>query len=196
MILNYQGREPIYVIGSGVVADEIQAWIQADTLNAVIQISHDAFADLPTGSHCVLAFWNINYRQQFLEQQNTQLYQWPIYVHPRAYVVKVDSLKPGTVIYPMSNIGHGIDIGSFALVGPVCQIGHGARLGQNVVVSPGTVIGGSTVVGDHVLFGQQSSVRNQITIGNQIRFAMNSVVTKDIVEPGDYYGNKRTNLQF
>ena len=196
MILNYHSRDPIHVIGSGVVAEEIRAWLQADNLNPVITVDHTDFADLPAGSHCVLAFWNISYRQQFLEQHNTQLYQWPIYVHPRAYVVDVYALKPGTVIYPMSNIGHGADVGSFALVGPQCQIGHGARLGQNVVVSPGTVIGGSSVVGDHVLFGQQSSVRNRIEIGNQIRFAMNSVITRNITEPGDYYGNKRANLQF
>jgi UDP-3-O-[3-hydroxymyristoyl] glucosamine N-acyltransferase len=196
MILNYQGHDPIYVIGSGVVAEEIQTWLLADSLNSVIIVDYQRFEDIPAGSYCVLAFWNINYRQQFLEQNKIQQYHWPIYVHPRSHVDDVNSLKPGTIIYPMCNIGHGVEVGPFGLIGPMCQIGHGARLGQNVVVSPGTVIGGSTVVGDHVLFGQQSSVRNQIVIGSQIRFAMNSVVTKDITESGDYYGNKRANLQF
>jgi UDP-3-O-[3-hydroxymyristoyl] glucosamine N-acyltransferase len=196
MILNYHSAEVIHVIGTGLVAEEIQTWLQADSLNPVVIVDHKDFADLPVGSHCVLGFWNINYRQQFLEQCNTQLYQWPIYVHPRAYVVDVYALKPGTVIYPMCNIGYGVGMGSFGLVGPMCQVGHGSRLGSNVVISPGTVIGGSSMIGDHVLFGQHSSVRNKIVIGNQIKFAMNSVITRDITESGEYYGNKRANLQF
>lgn len=196
MILNYRGTDPIYVIGNGVAAEEIQLWLQADSLNPVITVDHTDFRNLPQGSNCVIGFWNIDYRQQFLAQHNIENYNWPTYVHPRACVTNVNALQTGTVIYPMCQIGHGAVIDSFALIGPMCQIGHGAKLGKNVVVSPGTVIGGSTVVGNHVLFGQQCSVKNKISIGSEIKFAMNSTVTRDILESGTYYGNKRANLQF
>jgi UDP-3-O-[3-hydroxymyristoyl] glucosamine N-acyltransferase len=196
MILNYHTAQLIYIIGSGVVAHELQKWVQADSINPVIIVGFDAFQLLPLGSCCILGFWNIFYRQEFLAQDVITQYQWPTYVHPQAYVDDVNMLKPGTVVYPMCQVGYGVSIGEFGLIGPMCQLGHGCVLGPNVVISPSTVIGGSTVVGDHVMFGQHSSIRNKINIASNSKFTMNSVVTKDIVEPGNYYGNKRANVEF
>jgi len=196
MILNYHDSQPIHIIGSGVVSQELQSWLQVDSINPVLIVDPSQFEHLPLNSHCVLGFWNIDYRQKLLEHDRVQHYRWPTYIHPRACVDNVTQLGSGTVIYPMCQLGHAVEIGSFGLIGPMCNIGHGSVLGSNVVVSPGTVIGGSSRVGDHVLFGQHSSIKNKINIAGNIKFTMNSVVTRDITESGNYYGNKRANVQF
>lgn len=196
MILNYNNQDPIHVIGSGIAADEIKTWLQEDTCNDVRTVDPTIVKDLPKGSNCVLGFWNLDYRKKFIQSHDIEKYNWPTYVHPKACVHDATLLAPGSVIYPMCQIAYQVVTDKFLIIAAMATIGHGAKLGENVVISPGTVIGGGSVVGDHVLFGQQSSVRNRITIGNQIRFAMNSVITRDITEPGDYYGNKRANLQF
>ena len=196
MILNYAGEDPIHVIGTGVAAYEIKAWLQSDTTNEILLIDPSTAADLPKGSHCMLGFVNLDYRKKFINTHDIKKYNWPIFVHPTAWVHDTTLLSPGTVLYPMCQVAYQVFAGEFLIVTPMATIGHGANLGQNVVLCPGVVIGGSAKVGDNILFGQQTNIKDKIEIASDTKFAMSSVVTRDITESGDYYGNKRINAQF
>lgn len=196
MILNYANQDPIHVIGTSVATHEIKVWLEHDTSNNILTVAPEKIADLPFGSNCVLGFWNLDCRKKFIESCDIEAYNWPIYVHPKACVHDPTLLSPGSVIYPMCQIAYQVITDKFLIIAAMATIGHGAILGKNVVISPGVSIGGGAQIGDHVLFGQQASVKDKIRIGNDTKFAMNSVVTQDILEPGNYYCNKRANIQF
>lgn len=192
MLLDYDPVRPLYVIGTGIVADEICHWIREEQAGiSLIKISETDYVDLPNGSQCMLGFSNFSYRMKLLSNPIRNQHQWPSYVHPQAYVTSSASVSKGTVIQPMVAVGHEVRMGEFCLLTSFCHIGHGSRLGDHVLLYPGTMITGSVSVGNNVSFGQSTSVRDKTTIGNNIEFFMNSVVTKDILEPGTYYGNKK-----
>jgi UDP-3-O-[3-hydroxymyristoyl] glucosamine N-acyltransferase len=190
MFLYYQSNTPVYIIGQGPYAHELQSWLGHDATTHVID--HESLEKIPAGSQVMLGFQNIEYRTKFLLTNDTGRYVWPSFVHDTSIMADGVSIGPGTVVNPQCVIGHGVSIGSFNNIGIMSKIGHADVLGINVVTSPGTMIGGSTTIGDHVFFGQMCSIKDKLEISSNTYFAMNSVVSKNIVCPGKYVGNKKT----
>lgn len=196
MLMDYDPGRPLYLIGSGIVVQSIRYWLTQDSNLDVRLIEPDQFSDLPPGSQCMLGFWTNHYRKKFIESQNVYQYSWPTYVHNDASINTTETLLGrGTVIYPLAFVGYQVRLGDFGLVGQMSSVGHGARLGINNTVGPGSIIGGSTEIGDHVAIGQASSIKDKITIAGNTKLFMNSVVSKPIVEPGVYFGNKKVPQQ-
>jgi len=191
MLLGHDPGQPLYVIGRGIGADEIAFWIHQTESVEVHRVTTEEFQNLPRGAQCIIGFWNMEYRQWFLNQIKVSDHRWISYVHPRAWVTNIDCIGQGTVILGMAHLCYGVTLGDFCLIGEFCNVGHGTRLGNNVIMTPNNIIAGSTTVGDDVLFLQCCSIRDKITIANQVTFCMNSVVTKDIREPGHYMHNRK-----
>lgn len=190
MLLYHQPDTPIYIIGQGPYARELQSWLGQSAVTHVVD--HDCLEKIPAGSQVMLGFQNIEYRTKFLLANDTNRYVWPSFVHDTTVMADGVSIGPGTVINPQCVIGYGVTVGNFNNIGIMCKIGHADVLGINVVTSPGTMIGGSTTIGDHVFFGQMCSIKDKLEICANAYFAMNSVVSKNIDSPGKYVGNKKT----
>jgi UDP-3-O-[3-hydroxymyristoyl] glucosamine N-acyltransferase len=191
MLIDYDCFKTLYILGDGIVAKELQAWISSEVTGSVQVISPDKYMTLPDQSQCMIGFQNIQYRQNFLLTALSYSRVWPTFIHPTAFVTNVELIESGTVISPMAAIGFNVSIAKFGMIGLHSKLGHNDKLGQNVVVSPGTTIGGSTTIGNNIFFGQSSSIRDKITICDNVIFNMNSIVTKDIMDAGVYYGNKK-----
>jgi len=192
MLINYDSSSPVYVIGTGIPAQEISSWIKQEYSDADVKnISHEEYEKLPEGCQCVIGFANPEYRKNLIYGSTCQKQRWLTFIHPTSLVENVDNIGVGSVVEPKSTVMYAVSIGNFAWITPHVMIGHGSKIGVNFIVNPGTIIGGSTIIGDNVLVGQFSSVKDRVTVGNDIEFTMNSVVTKDITEAGKYYGNKK-----
>lgn len=191
MLLGYDHAQPLYVIGRGISPDEIAHWIQQTESIKVHRVSTEEFLNLSEDAQCVIGFWNMDYRKNFIQNIKYHKRRWISYVHPRASVTDLDSVGKGTVILGMAHLHYGVHLGNFCLIGAFCNVGHGTQLGQNVVMSPNTIIGGSTTIGNDVLFSQCCSVRDKIKISDSITFAMNSILTKDVSESGYYIHHKK-----
>lgn len=196
MLIDHYDQKPIYIIGTQVAALELQLWLNDCAACDVILVEHDKISTIPKGSSCFLGFWHADYRKKLLESFALSDYHWPSFVHPTACVNDLNAIQSGSVVFPVSQIAHKVKCGRFLLLGSMSNIGHGTCLGSNVIISPGVIIGGSTTIGNNVMFAQSSSIRDKISIVDDCKFSINSVVTKDILESGTYYGNKRANLQF
>ena len=194
MLINYNFTDALYIVGTGIAAEEIAEWIRDESNIQATLVSKQEYIKLPAGSNCILGFANMDYRTALINDPGVNSFNWVSFVHPKATVTKTAKLGPGTVIQPLVCIGHNVRVGDFGWIAAMSHVGHGSELGNNNVVGPGTLIAGSTQIGDNVLFGQSCSVRDKIRIGNKIEFTMNSVVTKDIAESGNYYGNKKLNV--
>jgi acetyltransferase-like isoleucine patch superfamily enzyme len=80
-------------------------------------------------------------------------------------------------------------IGAKSTICSHVNIGHNCILGEDVFVGPGAKIAGSVTIGDRCNIWQGSLVRNGIKICSDVTIGMGSVVTKDILEPGVYFGS-------
>lgn len=100
------------------------------------------------------------------------------------YGVKVDALS---VIHRAS-----IDstvIGENSTICSHVNIGHNVIIGKRVFIAPGTKIAGSVSIGDDCKIWQGVFIKNGIKICSGVEIGMGSIVTRDIDEPGLYYGS-------
>jgi UDP-3-O-[3-hydroxymyristoyl] glucosamine N-acyltransferase len=79
-------------------------------------------------------------------------------------------------------------IGSDSIIDNLVQIGHGVRVGSNVVIAGQTGIAGHAIIGDRVHLDGQVGVAPNVTIAPGAVILGRAVVSRTILEPGDYAG--------
>jgi UDP-3-O-[3-hydroxymyristoyl] glucosamine N-acyltransferase len=89
----------------------------------------------------------------------------------------IDRAKFGVTI-----VGYGTKIDNLV------QIAHNVRLGSDCLLAGQAGIGGSTRTGKLCAFGGQSGTIDNLTFCDNTRIGAASVVTRDVREPGTYYG--------
>jgi len=191
MLLNYDPASEVYLIGTGVVADEYRFGLERDNVTAIISLEYNEWDKIPEGSQCVLGFQNYLNKQRILTAERIDQYRWPTYIHPSAVVEDNKSLGQGCWVGSLTNISVNSTVGDFCVVTSYSNVAHGCRLGRNNFLAPSTIVCGSVTTGDNVSFGVGSIIKDHITIGSNIEFIIDSVVTKDIPDSGRYYSNRR-----
>ena len=191
MLFYCDPSNPIYVIGKGIFAQELGFWIKQSHDVDVHCLPAEELDSLSAGSQCVLGIQDIAHRATILASAENKSFHWVSFVHPTAWLCQYELIQSGTVVGPQCSIGYQSKIGPHCVINTCCKIGHGDILGCNVVTGPATIIGGSTCIGNNVYTGQATSIKDKINIGSNICFSMNSVVTRDVLQAGNYHGNKR-----
>ncbi len=95
----------------------------------------------------------------------------------------------GSIICSGSVLTCNIKIGKMTHVNLNCTVGHDVTIGDFVTCSPGVNISGNCNIGNNVMIGSNSVIKEHISIGNNITIGMGSVITKNLIEPGIYFGN-------
>ncbi len=68
------------------------------------------------------------------------------------------------------------------------QIAHNAEIGAHTVIAAQTGISGSSTIGSRVTLGGQVGVSDHVNITDDVRIGGQAGVTKNIPEPGEYWG--------
>ena len=191
MLLNYDPTSVLYLIGTGVVADECRFCLERENVTDIIALKYNEWDKIPNQAQCVIGFQNYINKQRILTVDRINQYRWPTYMHPSAVVEDNRSLGQGCWIGSLANISFNSKVGDFSVVTSYSNVAHGCRLGRNNFLAPSTIICGSVTTGDNISFGVGSLIKDRITIGSDIEFIIDSVVTKDIPDSGRYYGNRR-----
>ena len=194
MLNNFDPDRPLYVVGTGNTAYELAEFIQRDPSVYVTVVDVEKYLQLEDHAQCMIGFQNIEYRMDFIDRSKNLLRHWPSYIHPLADFCQSASIGKGVVIGPHTCIGHRVKLHDFCFISPFSLIGHGSALGNNFVCSPGVIVGGSTTVGNNVCVGLSSCIKDKISICDDVILQMTSVVTKSILQPGTYYGNKKLTI--
>lgn len=194
MLINSDINKPIYVIGLCPTANDMVFFVGQEHPN-VVNISIEDFDQLAAGSQCMLGLSNPN-RIDFVFENNVNLYVWPTFIHPSAVVIDPRLIGSGTFISPLTSILSSTNIGNFCFISQTCAIGHNSNIGDNVILKPGVTIGGSSMIGDNCCIGQRCIIKDKIKLADNIKLCMTSVVTRDLLETGTYYNNKKTNIIF
>jgi len=191
MLLNFDSAKPVYLLGKGIAA---QAWkqnLKSENIDPIEKSIEDIHT-IPNGSQCFLGVLDIKLRTKLLSEIDVENYIWPTYVHPTAFVEDPSSLGQGVWIYSFSYISCLATVGDFSVITSYSNVGHNSEIGKNNVTAINTMIAGSVRTGQNVFFGIGSKIRDKIDIADNVVILMDSVVTKNIIESGTYYGNKKT----
>ena len=68
------------------------------------------------------------------------------------------------------------------------QIGHNSVIGEHSVIAGQTAVGGSSKVGRRNEIGGQVAITDHVEVGDDVYLAGRTGVTKDLFEPGVYWG--------
>jgi UDP-3-O-[3-hydroxymyristoyl] glucosamine N-acyltransferase len=190
MLTNYDPTAELYVIGDSISSQELVHRIGQETTAPVRATTVEEFFKLPDHAQCMIGFWNIGYRINFINQAAALHRRWPTFIDPTASVPNPELVDTGSVIHPQSAVGYLARIGKFCIVGPMTNVGYNTVIGDNTIICPGTCITGSVTIGKNVNIGQSSSIKNKIAICDNVDIFMGSRVTRNITVPGSYYCNK------
>ncbi len=79
-------------------------------------------------------------------------------------------------------------IGDGTKIDNLVQIAHNNSVGEHSVIASQTGIGGSSEIGDRVVMAGQTAIADHMEIGNDVTLIGRAGVTKNISEPGVYFG--------
>ncbi len=106
--------------------------------------------------------------------------EWPIIVHPTAYVGSEVKLARGVVICVGAIATINLEIGEFSQLNFGCTVGHEARIGPGCLINPGANISGGVELGRSVMVGTGSQILQYVKVGDEARIGAGAVVTRDV----------------
>jgi sugar O-acyltransferase (sialic acid O-acetyltransferase NeuD family) len=106
--------------------------------------------------------------------------EWPVIVHPSAYLGSSVVLGRGVVVCVRAIATADIEIGEFSQLNYGCTVGHEAKVGPACLINPGANISGGVELGRSVLVGTGSQVLQYLKIGDEAQIGAGAVVTKDV----------------
>ena len=115
----------------------------------------------------IVAVGNNKFRERMYEEAGKVGYEFPLFIHPSAYVSPHSQLGPGTII----------------LNNAVVQ--NGSKSGIGLIMNPGTELHQDSEVGDCVLIYTNSVVRSLTHVGNRAWIGANATIGTGVTLPDD-----------
>lgn len=106
--------------------------------------------------------------------------EFPVLVHPRAWVGSAVKLAPGTIVCAGASLTTDIEIDEHTHVNLNATIGHDTRIGAFTTLSPGVHISGNVQIGERVDIGTGANVIPGVTIGAGSVIGAGAAVIRDL----------------
>ncbi|TGK21435.1 NeuD/PglB/VioB family sugar acetyltransferase [Leptospira kmetyi] len=107
----------------------------------------------------------------------------------RSHISRNANFKSGSIVMQGCIINRGVEVGENCIVNTGAILEHGVKIGDHTHISTRAVLNGEVRVGSGSFIGSGSVVNQAVQIGDSILIGSGSIVTKDLVEPGVYWGN-------
>lgn len=130
-------------------------------------------------SSAVIAIGDNGTRQALAERLADRC-QWPVVIHPRAYVHPTVRLGGGTVVFAGAVIQPDVVVGPHSIVNTGASIDHDCYVGGFAHVAPGAHLAGGVSVGEGALIGVGSSILPGVCVGAWATVGAGAVVRKDV----------------
>lgn len=112
----------------------------------------------------------------------------PTLIHPTVVIDETVSIGNGTVIMANVVINSSAIIGDACIINTAGTIDHDCNIRDYVHISPGAHIAGTVNIGKRTWIGIGANVINNLDICSDCIIGAGSIVTKDINDPGTYFG--------
>lgn len=116
-------------------------------------------------------------------------FYFPIVISSNAIVDDTSTINNGTYVFNSVIINNNTRIGKYCVINTGTIIEHDVNIGNNVQIATGGIIAGNVSISDNVYIGTGSIIRDGLSITGNVIIGMGSIVTKDITNPGIYFGN-------
>lgn len=126
-------------------------------------------------------------RQRVFSEAGASGYDLASFVSSKASI-HASTIGAGSFITDNVVVGPFVTAGSGLVISPNTVIGHHSIMGEFTYISAGVTVSGGCSVGARCYIGAGSVLRDGITVADGTFVGMGSVVTKDIIEPGVYFG--------
>ncbi len=121
-----------------------------------------------------------NHLRKNLALQYQQSSQWPVLIHPHAYVHPSAKLGQGTVVFAGAIIQPDVEIGEHCIINTGATVDHDCRIGSYSHLAPGVHLAGTVTLGEGVFLGIGSVVIPEIQIGDWVQVAAGAAVVNSI----------------
>jgi sugar O-acyltransferase (sialic acid O-acetyltransferase NeuD family) len=146
---------------------------------AGVEIRPFAELRLESGSQAFLAIGDNRARRQ---HDQTLRADWPVVIHPSAWVDPSARLAPGVLVCAGAVIQADASIGRHAIVNTGASVDHDCVLGDYVHVAPGARLGGAVRVGEGALLGVGSAFLPGVSVGAWSTVGVGAAVVGDVPE--------------
>ncbi len=106
--------------------------------------------------------------------------EWPVLVHPSAYVGGNCQLGSGAIVCIGAIATENVVLGRFAQLNFGCTVGHEANIESGSLVNPGASISGGVHLGKRVLVGTGARILQYINVGDDAVIGSGAMVNKDV----------------
>jgi sugar O-acyltransferase (sialic acid O-acetyltransferase NeuD family) len=116
---------------------------------------------------------------QKLKKEHPRI-EWPVLIHPTAYVGKTSTLGQGVIICVRAILTENVQVSDFTQCNFGAAVGHEAQIGRGCLINPGANISGGVTLGDGVLVGTGARVLEYLHVGDYAVIGTGAVVTRDV----------------
>ena len=110
-------------------------------------------------------------------------------IHKSSYVSCDALYDEGLQVLPNATINPRVIIGKCCIINTSASVDHECNLGNGVHIGPGAKLAGCVSIGDFSFIGTNATILPNIKIGKNVVIGAGSVVTKDVPDNVNAYGN-------
>lgn len=121
--------------------------------------------------------------------------EFPCILSSMSYVSRSAFVGKGTIVMHYAMINIGARIGEHNIVNSKAVVEHDVSTGNFCHFSTGVIVNGGCKIGNDVFVGSGSIIFNGLTIADEVVIGGGSVVTRNLMEPGTYFGNPARRTQ-
>ena len=128
-------------------------------------------------------------RVALLESYGIAPEHFATFIHPLAYVARSATVGRGSVVFAHASVMKSAVVGDFCILNSHATVEHDTRVGGSCFVSAGACVGSEIRMGRGVFVGMLAALRPGIDVGDFGIVGMGSVVTRNVEEGAQVYGN-------
>lgn len=167
----------------GIVDDQLAEGTQVmsvPVLGGATRLVEIRDGGISLAANAVGGIGNIQSRVTVFDHLREAGFDFPILVHPRAFIEPSAHLEAGTQIFPLAYVGSEAHIGFGAIINYGVGIGHDCKVGDYTNISPGTMLAGSVTIGRRVLIGMNVTINIGVTVDAGARIGNGATVKADV----------------
>jgi sugar O-acyltransferase (sialic acid O-acetyltransferase NeuD family) len=127
---------------------------------------------------------NLRIRVEVFERLAEAGFDFPMLVHPTAFVEPGAQLAAGAQVFAHAYVGSEAQIGLGVIVNTGVIVSHDCQIGNYVNISPGALLAGEVSIGERVLVGMGVTVNLGVRIGPGARIGNGATVKSDVPAGG------------